>query len=570
MNVVGYVRFSSAAQAEGTSLERQIEMVKAHAAVNGWTVTEEIVDEGRSAFKAKHKNDTAGLGRFLRDLDRGIYREGDILIVEALDRLSREQPLDALANVTRITSAGVRVEVIDAKLSLTRGGYETNIGSLVQLLVGAAQAHGESVRKSQLLTKTWAVKRTEGVIRTHHPHWMDKTKTLIDDRVETVKMIFDLADRGFGRAKIAGELNSAGHPTWGGSQKRKPSGDWSAQQVSTILKNRAVLGEAQAHSAGQAVGPVVADYYPQIISADQFERVNSIKTRRFSDKGSGRNSLSGNIFKGWFHCSCGRPMVIDPKKDRRYLRCAGSLKKACPHQSANYRRGMTYDQLEAGVLKAIKEMTLVDRSNDVKQRLQTNLAEAERVLEIVTANSDRLVATMLDGKKFKAIEDRLEIEEAKAVEAEAAIQSIKAELLKANRSITDHQNDVVTMYDTFLKVSDEDKVELRQRINQTLLRIIRGARLSRHLSQITISMNDHTVYQLNYEMRPDVKPRAKGGLRPMEDYHWKASRISLHDVIKDVAGSYLTDDAREDYFMLSDEKFDDAVCVSNLVIVDGG
>lgn len=532
MNVIAYARFSSAHQAQGTSLERQVDMAKAHALANGWTVTVQIVDEGRSAFKAKHKNDTAGLGRFLLDLDRGIYGDGDILIVEALDRLSREQPLDALANVTRITSAGVRVEIINASLSLVRGQYEASIDKLVQLLVGAAQAHGESQRKSDLLSDTWKIKREKGIIRTHHPHWMDKTKTLIEDRVETVKTIFDLADRGFGRAKIAGELNKAGHKTWGGTKTRKPSGDWSAQQVSTILKNRAVLGEAQAHSGGKAVGSVVADYYPQIISAEQFERVNSAPTRKFSDKGSGRQSLSGNIFKGWFHCSCGRPMVIDPKKDRRYLRCAGSLKKACPHESANYRRGMTYDQLEAGVLKAIKEMALVDRSHNVKQKLQADLAEAERRLAVAKANSEQLVSTMLGGKAFKAIEDRLEIEEARAVEAEGAIQSIKTQLVKANRSITDHQSDVLSMYKIFQTVADEDKVELRQRINQTLLRIIKTARLSSLLSQITIEMADHTVYTLNYELRPDAPKRSKGGLRPMEDYHWRAGRTTLQEAIE--------------------------------------
>lgn len=555
MNVIAYARYSSAAQAEGTSLDRQFDFAEAHAARNGWTITERLTDEGRSAFKAKHKSETAALGQFLRHLDQGLYGEGDILLVEALDRLSREEPLDALANVTRITSAGVRVEIIDAKLSLVRGQYEANISSLVQLLVGAAQAHGESKRKSELLTKTWRENRKKGVVRTHHPHWMDKTKTLIPDRVDTVRMIFDLADRGFGRLKIAKELNAADHKTWGGqSEKGKPkSGDWSAQQVSQILKNRAVLGEAQAFSAGEAVGPVDPDYYPRIIETEQFERVNSIPTRKFSGKGAGRQSLSGNIFRGWFNCSCGRPMVIDPKPGRRYVRCAGSLTKACPDTVDGLQKGRTYDVLEYSVLSAIREMKLVDRSNDLKSDLQAKLVETERGLEIAKANTSKLVDMLID-MDSDAVRRRLGDEEARVVELTAEAERLKAELTKATRTITDHQNEIVSLYDQFAMVDDEDRPELRQRINQTLLRIIRTGRFVRHLDRFIITTNDHTTYFFDYALRPDAE-KGRRGMRKVSDFYWKATRLTIEDVMAATADQIVSDNPD----IYSDEAVDAAV-----------
>ena len=548
MNVIAYSRFSSAAQAEGTSLDRQFDFAEAHAARNGWTITERLTDEGRSAFKAKHKSETAALGRFLRDLDQGRYGQGDILLVEALDRLSREEPLDALANVTRITGAGVRVEIINANLSLVRGQYEANISSLVQLLVGAAQAHGESKRKSELLTKTWHEKRKQGVVRTHHPHWMDKTKTLIPDRVDTVRMIFDLADRGFGRLKIAKELNATGCETWGGEKARKVSGDWSAQQVSQILKNRAVLGEAQAFSAGEAVGPVDPDYYPRIIETEQFERVNSIPTRKFSGKGAGRQSLSGNIFRGWFNCSCGRPMVIDPKPGRRYVRCAGSLTKACPDTVDGLQKGRTYDVLEYSVLSAIREMKLVDRSNDLKSDLQARLSEAERGLEIARTNTRKIVDMRLN-EDSEALRERLAEEEAKVVELSAEIVSLKAELTKSTRTITDHQSEIVSLYDQFATVDDEDRPELRQRINQTLLRIVRNGRFARHLDRFIITTNDHTTYFFDYALRPDAE-KGRRGMRKASDFYWKATRLTIEDAMaatadQIVGGDIYSDDAVE-------------------------
>lgn len=554
MNVIAYARFSSAAQAEGTSLDRQFDFAEAHAARNGWTISERLIDEGRSAFKAKHKSETAALGRFLRDLDQGRYGQGDILLVEALDRLSREEPLDALANLTRITSAGVRVEIIDAKLSLVRGQYEANIGSLVQLLVGAAQAHGESKRKSELLTKTWREKRKEGVVRTHHPHWMDKTKTLISDRVKTVQTIFDLADRGFGRLKIAKELNASGHKTWGGtSEKGKPkSGDWSAQQVSQILKNRAVLGEAQAFSGGEAVGPVDPNYYPRIIETEQFERVNSIPTRKFSGKGAGRQSLSGNIFRGWFNCSCGRPMVIDPKPGRRYVRCSGSLTKACPDAVDGLQKGRTYDVLEYSVLSAIREMKLVDRSNDRKAELQASLSEAERTLEIAKANTNKLVDMLID-MDSDALRKRLTDEEARVMKLSAEVEGLKAELTKATRTITDHQSEIASLYDQFATVDDDDRPELRQRINQTLLRIVRNGRFVRHLDRFIITTNDHTTYFFDYALRPDAE-KGRRGMRKVTDFYWKATRLTIEDAMAATAEQI----ANDDLAVYSDEAIDAA------------
>lgn len=568
MNVIAYARFSSAHQADGTSLDRQLDMAKAHASAHGWTITEQIIDEGRSAFKARHKNATAGLGRFLKAVDEGRYREGDVLIVEALDRLSREQPLDALANLTRITSAGVQVDIVDAKLSLKRGQYEANIGSLVQLLVGAAQAHGESKRKSELLTETWKKWREDGVVRNHHPHWMDKTKALIPDRVETVQLIFDIAGRGFGRTKIAGELNTRGIPTWGGEKKRKISGDWSPQQVSSILKNRAVTGEAQAFSKGEPVGTIISDYYPQIISIEQFERINSAPTRKFSDKGSGRQSLTGNIFRGWLHCSCGRPMVVDPKKERRYMRCSGALKKSCPDAVVGrLRSGMIYDILEEGFLRALKEMTLIDTSSDQKRELESDLIAAERGLEVARQNTTKLVDMLLE-RDSPSLHERLSSEEDKARELENEIAEIKAELTKKSRTLDDEHSEAINLYERFLTVEDDERVELRQRINQALLRIVKTGQMSAVDGRFSVVMNDLTLYQFEHQLRPDAVKRKVAGTKPATDFHWIAKRVTQEDSGIEMAKMITSEGAREALAHLTDEQFDKAKAAAAKLLSD--
>ncbi|MEG2313167.1 recombinase family protein [Brevundimonas sp.] len=555
MNVIAYARFSTSEQQEGSSLARQFEIAESHASKHGWTITERLTDEGRSAFKAAHKRETAALGQFLRAVDDGRYGDGDILLIEALDRLSREEPMDALENIRRITRAGIRVEIINAHISLTRGSYEANAGSLAQLLFGAAFAHGESKRKSELLTAAWKKKREAGELRTTHPFWMDKHKTLIPERVEDVRLIFDLAERGFGRTMTARELTRMGRKSWGNARFKHES-EWCAATVSNVIRNRAVTGECQAMSNGKPVGPVVADYYPQIISVEQFERVHAAPVRRFSEKGSGRRAEIGNIFKGWFNCSCGRTMQLAWTRDNRYLRCSGWASRACPNM-AGRRSGMRYEVLEEGFLRALKEMTLVDTSSDQKRELEGDLIAAERGLEVARQNTTKLVDMLLD-MDTPAIRQRLSDEESKARELENEIAQIKLELTRKSRTLDDEHAEAVNLYERFLAVKDDERVELRQRINQTLLRIIKTGQMSAVDGRFSVVMNDLTLYQFTHELKPDAVKRKVAGTKPATDFHWVAKRVTQEDAAMYRAKQITADGARETFAHLSDEQFEKA------------
>ena len=91
MDCVIYMRWSSTEQAKGSSLERQLEDCRHHADQNDWTVIDELVDDGISAFKGEHASSGA-LGRFVNDVQAGRYPDGVILLCEKLDRLSRQEP----------------------------------------------------------------------------------------------------------------------------------------------------------------------------------------------------------------------------------------------------------------------------------------------------------------------------------------------------------------------------------------------------------------------------------------------------------------------------------------------
>src|SRR5262245_30574250 len=87
-----YLRFSSPQQAEGDSLRRQIEhRDKWLVAHPGIPLDTSLVleDRGRSAFKRQNW-DTYALAEFLRHVESGRVAAGSYLLVENLDRLSRE------------------------------------------------------------------------------------------------------------------------------------------------------------------------------------------------------------------------------------------------------------------------------------------------------------------------------------------------------------------------------------------------------------------------------------------------------------------------------------------------
>lgn len=84
-----YIRFSSAKQEAGDSERHQVELSKQYTEKHGLILVDQLTDRGLSAYNGAHR--TKGhLGAFLQLVEQGQVAEGSTLIVENLDRLSRE------------------------------------------------------------------------------------------------------------------------------------------------------------------------------------------------------------------------------------------------------------------------------------------------------------------------------------------------------------------------------------------------------------------------------------------------------------------------------------------------
>ena len=86
-----YLRFSTPEQMKGDSYRRQTEAAQAYATKHGLELDDSLTlrDKGISAYQGRNATD-GRLSAFLSAVETGRVRPGSYLLVESLDRLSRE------------------------------------------------------------------------------------------------------------------------------------------------------------------------------------------------------------------------------------------------------------------------------------------------------------------------------------------------------------------------------------------------------------------------------------------------------------------------------------------------
>ncbi len=305
-----YLRFSTPEQALGDSERRQIEAAEQWAKKKGIKLDKSYADRGRSGFKGTNRKKGA-LGKFLKRITAGEIPRGSYLVVEDLDRLSREHPMDSLTLVRNIISAGVTIAVLkgneeysDEVLRADRSGIK-----MMALVFELGRASGESARKADLGSKNWSQKRKQAaehgrVMTEIAPAWIGTTGekenrrfVLIEDRAEIVRQIFKWHLQGTGNRTIAQKLNDGKIPNWG--RGKRAATHWHPSYIQKILHNPGVIGELHPHKLeyvpdptnaseqiqiSKPTGEIFKDYYPAVVDLDTYQRVQT--TNRHPSRGN--------------------------------------------------------------------------------------------------------------------------------------------------------------------------------------------------------------------------------------------------------------------------------------------
>src|SRR5262249_33728408 len=182
---------------------------------------------------------------FLKLVQDGCVPRGSYLVIESLDRLTREHVRAGLMLLLGLIESGVRI----VQLSPSELVYDEKSDEmgLMLAIVELSRGHRESKRTSGLWSAVWGEKRRrareDGPLLTRKlPAWVeerDGTMHLIPERATVVKHIFALAATGYGQKLIARRLINEKVPAFG------PAGHWNATYVGFVLKDRRALGEFQ-------------------------------------------------------------------------------------------------------------------------------------------------------------------------------------------------------------------------------------------------------------------------------------------------------------------------------------
>jgi DNA invertase Pin-like site-specific DNA recombinase len=370
-----YIRFSSPEQAKGDSYRRQHAAAARYCTDHGLELATAkkytFLDKGRSAYSGRHLDDEGQLKRFLDLVENGTIERGSYLLVESLDRLSREKVSTALPRFMDLLNRGIRVVTLaDGRLYTEDYNELDLIVSIVQM----SRAHNESATKGDRISAAWSNKKE--LARTERkplgkacPYWLelvDGQYQAIPGRVETIKLIFDLAIQGHGQGSIPRILNERSIPVFG-SRNRNHSGAWGTSSVAKLLNNRALLGEYQpTHTvAGKRVsdGEPVINFFPVVIDEPVFYQAQAVRAERRIHK-TGRQSERFNVFQGIMKCgTCGDAMHLvnkgRPPKGATYLQCHSARKGVCTNGYLRVERAQT---ILREILAKVDSLSLVQAS----------------------------------------------------------------------------------------------------------------------------------------------------------------------------------------------------------------
>jgi DNA invertase Pin-like site-specific DNA recombinase len=476
---------STDAQLKGDSLRRQLQQSLDYAARQGWEVAEQdqLRDIGISAFSGANVCGGA-LGQFLEAIRDRKVQEGSFLIIESLDRLSRQEVLKSLGLFIEILGAGVNI------VTLTDGKTYTSASDFTDLTLSIAvmsRAHEESRTKSHRIRAAWAHKRKTADARkltAKCPSWLRlsadrESFEVLSERANIIASMFEDSAAGLGSYTIARRLNDARTPTFGRGK------GWRSSTIAKFLASRAVLGEFQLHRviSGKQVpeGEPIKNYFPSIVSEQLFYRANAAKSvRRVSGRGRKGATIS-NLFSGLAKCAyCKSAMAFETKgrglKRRTYLSCDGAK-----HGLSCERQAWRYDDLEASFLAFVKELDLESLmrgesetngraalDNDIaslRGRLASLDEQRERTFDLYAKSGS---AADFVGQKLHAIEE----ERTKVVNALAQKEGERDRLKSEIRGFYESKDQIKALLTRLQQPGSDDVYKLRAQISARLKSLV--------------------------------------------------------------------------------------------------
>ncbi|WP_333005495.1 recombinase family protein [Vibrio coralliilyticus] len=521
-----YVRFSSPEQAKGDSYRRQIELARKFCLNNGLELSATTIkDLGVSAFRGSNFREGA-FGAFIEAIKSGEISKGSYLLIESMDRLSRERLSVAHDRFKELLRLGINVVTLQDNKLYNEASLD-KMEDMMLMMVIMNRAHEESQIKSQRLQAAQAEKRKQA--REHKtptgyrpPDWMQKGTNgyqLIPDRVAIVKRIFQLTIDGFGAIAIAKLLNSEGLKPWGRSKT-----GWQTTYIKKVLRSRTVLGEYQPHKMVERKrvpdGEPIPDFYPPIIDPITFKKADIAIRSRDRRPVSQRKLEVNNLFTGLVSCKkCGNTMHYVNKgsgsKGGQYLVCSLARTGATKNGVKCSYSSMRYPIVESAILTTVAAISLnLEPINNAPkiEALKDELALAESRRSDLEAKTKRWLVKLDDNFDDDAMWQHYQVLKEKLGNAIAQCKAISDALDELEMEGSE-KNALKRLSANLkrLKVEaiDRGNVELRTKINNELKKLLKGIEFDAHEKTIFINIDSQKVIELRFDNKQKgykVKP----------------------------------------------------------------
>lgn len=353
-----YIRWSSQAQNDGDSRRRQELGVEEFTKRTGVEITQTFRDEGISGFTGQNLK-IGALKELMDKVRKGIIRKGDFIIVESIDRLTRQDVWKAIEIIGNIMRAGVRIyTTTDQKLY---DDYEGDtFSNYLYLSMIAQRAYEESKTKRERLKSVWQEKRknitankNRGKLLTSKvPIWLevrtdDEGKQYFhikENVVADIKTLLELLKtRGY-RASLR-----VFNEKYVKSDYRFTEMYLSNLLIDGRLYGNLTLKERNYDDNGTVkhkVVDVVENYYPRVIDFGVVEEARvCVQSRGFENSGQYVKGSIENIFKHILKCgTCGYALTIRTNnkyykgklhKVYYYFECKNNRVGSCTQRNIN-------------------------------------------------------------------------------------------------------------------------------------------------------------------------------------------------------------------------------------------
>ncbi|WP_122422872.1 recombinase family protein [Pseudomonas viridiflava] len=317
-----YIRYSRALQATGDSENRQLTALELFETSTGTKIVEVVYDKGKSAFRG----DNARSGNFKEMLDRmqsGAIRPGDYLVVESIDRITRQRVLDGVELLQGILKKGINIYTTVDKKTYSYNDPSRDFENLLMISLIAKRANEESETKSGRLLSAWKARKAkaengEVIIKKGKsiPYGLRVEEgqfVIHKEEQEEIKQLFELLLQ-FGINTAITKINETSLKKWNNGTLNK------------IIKHKTVIGCMATHrieytadgKAKKILTGFIENYYPNLIEPGLFYKAVDVMANRKQKNWTGRRTEQDfNVFKHCIFCAeCGGKLYYDHRGSR--------------------------------------------------------------------------------------------------------------------------------------------------------------------------------------------------------------------------------------------------------------